>query len=135
MQGTSLAGLAGQGPQGGCDCNHQCCVPSAESHYNGVVGGNANTGLGSTTSGEALDAPVNSATLPNRAAIEFYNAGSVAFEISNVKGFKYGDGRGRPVAPGTPYAFNIGPASESSNLHYIACSSTGCDVRITEVGV
>jgi hypothetical protein len=136
MQPQNLAGLAGQTPDGGCSCNHMCCVPTAEKHYNGSVNGVPNPGLGSTVSGPAaLDDPVNSQTLPNRAAIEFYNAGTVVFEISNVKGFKYGDGNGRPVQPNTPYAFNIGPSTATANLHYIACASTGCDVRITEVGV
>ena len=134
MQNQSLAGLSGQTPGGGCDCNHQCCVPSAEKHYNGVVNGVTNTGLGSTVSGGALD-DTNTPTLPNRAAIEFYNAGTVVFEISNVKGFKYGDGTGRPVQPNTPYAFNVGPAAGTGNYHYVACASSGCDVRITEVGV
>jgi hypothetical protein len=133
LQDQSLAGggPAGQGGSGGCDCNHQCCVPSAEKHYNGAkASGIAATAAGTTP----VDGP-NSPTLANRMAIEFYNAGTQIFEISNQASFNYGDGSGRPVQPNTPYAFNIGPASEgNSTLHYIACQSGTCDCRVTEVG-
>ena len=134
LQPQKLAGAGAPGSSTSNCSDHACCVPSAEAHYSAAA--SKTKGTTQTTADKiAIDGP-NTGTLPNRMAVEFYNAGTVVFEISNQPNFNYGDGTGRPVQPNTPYAFNVGPASVgNSTLHYIACATAGpCDCRITEVG-
>lgn len=128
LQNQQLSGVGGgQNGAGGCDCKGTCCIPTAEAHYQ--------VKPASTIAGtNALDAVNGGKTLPNRVAIEFYNAGSQTFEVSNQANFNYGDGSGRPVAAGASYSIAIGPAQEGSTQHYIACSTGTCDCRITELG-
>lgn len=125
--------LQGAGTQGGqaCDCKKTGFIPAQEIHYNGVGNPGINTtgGLGNNT---ALDNS-KSPTLANRVAMEFYNAGTQTLEISTSSQFVYGDGSGRPIAPGTAWSITIGPAAAGPQ-HYVACSSGTCDLRITELG-
>lgn len=106
-----------------CDCKKTCCIATTETHYR-VTGSNT------VANNNAIDGP-NSSTLANRTAIEFYNAGTITFEVSTVSNFAYGDGAGRPVAPGASYSLQIG----SGVQHYIVGAGGTYDCRVTEVGV
>ena len=122
---TQQAGIAGNGAGGsGCDCNATCCIAKNEYHYQVK-----------TSSGKvAVDAP-GTGTLSHRAAMEFYNAGTVTFEVSNQP-FVYGDGTGRPVLAGAAYSLQVGPANQTAGTtHYIQGASDPFDCRITELGV
>lgn len=124
---SALQQASGSGPGGGpgCACDKTCCIAGSEKHYQ------VTTNSGTT----AIDAPGSSPTLSNRVAIEFYNAGTVTFEVSN-KPFTYGDGNGRPVLAGASYPLQVGAANSTAGTqHYIQGASSPFDCRVTELGV
>lgn len=125
-RGSATQAANGQPAGSTCDCNKTCCIGDAEVHYQATTNSGTN----------AVDSPGGTGkTLLNRAAIEFYNAGTNVIEVSNQP-FSFGDGNGRPIQPNTSWSIAIGPAnSTKGTTHYIDSGSGTFDCRITELGV
>lgn len=102
-------------------------VATREVHYQATPGAVTPVAIDDPQSTSAL-------TLPNRVAMEFYNAGTQTIEVSLNSNFKFGDGTGRPIPAGAAWFITIAPSATTGQKHYALAQSGTGDLRITELG-